>query len=273
LLTHYFIFHAIAQAFRIVTSLPVVLLRSASKQLHEGYKAAKHRLSSGGKSFSDREGGSRSASFDSTASDVKMGSRHSQDFSMAPDSNQKSDDAQLEKIVPECPPFTPSLMGDGGGGGGDGSQSPKRQFSGFFATPKHTKSKVTMTPQSSSRVPRFFHRNGSSGANRISKETAANVTAKTAAGDTCSGDGSLSHLMSPQLSESGSSLSQHITSMLHSSFSSLKKGLDGSSSMQGHVAEDILNGQSSSDDDSSDDETDSEDEAPTKPAATNGTNP
>ena len=187
---------------------------------------------------------------------------------MAPESNQKPDEAQLEKIVPECPPFTPSLMGDGGGGGGDGSHSPKRQFSGFFATPKHTKSKVTMTPRSSSGVSRFFHRNGSSGSNRIPKEAAANGTAKTAAGDTSSGEGSLSHLMSPQLSESGSSLSQHITSMLHSSFSSLKKGLDGSSSMQGHVEEDVLNGQSSS----SDDETDSEDDAPIKPAATNGTN-
>jgi serine/threonine protein kinase len=72
-----FVLTPFLKAFRIVTSMPAILFKTATKQLHDGYKAARHRLSlgssgSGSKlsSFSDR-GISRTASFNSASSDVK----------------------------------------------------------------------------------------------------------------------------------------------------------------------------------------------------------
>jgi len=213
----------IVQAFRIVTALPVVLLRTASKQLQEGYKAARNRLSSGGggrtSSFSDREG-SRSASFDSASSGMKVHSRHSEDYLIPEEhSHEMDEDGPDFGIVPEVAPYTPSLCDDGSQ---QHMHSPKRQFPGFFATPKaHTKSRVSMTP---SRVSRFFHRNSSTGTTRSTTEPSSLQSRTSQSEELDEGEGGLSHLLSPQFSDTGSSISQHITSMLHSSFSSLKTG-------------------------------------------------
>ena len=56
--------------------MPAILFKTATKQLHEGYKAARDRLSAGASSgsssrpnsFSDRGGVSRTASFNSSSS-------------------------------------------------------------------------------------------------------------------------------------------------------------------------------------------------------------
>ena len=233
------------QAFRIVTSLPVVLLRSASKQLQEGYKAAKHRLSySGAKSssFSDRDE-SRNTSFDSTSTDVKMNSRHSSqhDFPIVQESSQEMDETPDFGVMPEAAPCTPSLMGDGD------KPSPKRQFPGFFATPKHTKSKLSIT----SPVSRFFHRNSASAGSRAKDTDSELKSPAQMPDDGGSAELSPSHLMSPRLSETSSTLSQQITSIMQSSFSSLKKGFD---SFNGNV----------DDDDSNDGSPPATDETPTK---------
>lgn len=64
-------------AFRIITSMPVVLLKTASKSLHDSYRAARQRLS--GESFSSSKSNSfsdpavpRTTSFDSISPDIRQ---------------------------------------------------------------------------------------------------------------------------------------------------------------------------------------------------------
>ena len=187
-------------------------------------------MSSGGlgkaNSFSDREA-SRSASFDSASSSVKrMNSRHSDDFPIVQESSQEADgDAADLNIVPEVEPHTPSLIASDSAT----TLSPKRQFSGFFVSPKQTKSKVASTP---SLVSRFFHRTPSS--RNDTPEDGDNMSSITDGPNGSTNDESpcvegmdVSHLLSPELSDTTSpSISQQITSMLHSSITSIKTGFE-----------------------------------------------
>lgn len=72
--------------------MPAILFKTATKQLHDGYKAARDRLSigssgSGSKpsSFSDGRGISRTASFNSASSDVKPRRLKSEKFPAVPE--------------------------------------------------------------------------------------------------------------------------------------------------------------------------------------------
>jgi hypothetical protein len=66
-----------SQAFRIVTSVPVKLLRTASKQLQEGIKTARERLSVGSGLGSGYKSSSFSSMDSASSSDKKPVSRHS----------------------------------------------------------------------------------------------------------------------------------------------------------------------------------------------------
>lgn len=146
------------QAFRIVTSVPVKLLRTASKQLQEGIKTARERLSVG----SGLGSGNKSSSFssmDSTSSAEKKpssSSRHRSNRDSFPISIREGSreiDGSGELQI-DMSPMTPQ------------SEKPTRQFSGLFrgiGSPLKTKSSRVnaATGRTTPRRPNFLRKTSS----------------------------------------------------------------------------------------------------------------
>lgn len=209
-----------SQAFRIVTSMPVILLKTATKQLQEGYKAARGRLSGGGSvgksnSFSDQDM-SRTASFGSSSSEVKQSPRPM--FSILHEVSKEIDEGG-EVIEAEASPFqNKHAVGLGVGWAKSGFFSPRAQ------------SKSNESNGAQGRRMRFLHKTESDRAGdtdakpspfRFSSSFRNNDDENEGGASVSSG---LSALLSPQ-SEPGGTLSQ-ITSIFHSSLTSLKRGFD-----------------------------------------------
>ena len=149
-----------------------------------------------------------------------MNSRHSDDFPIVRESSQEMDrEAGEFRIFHEVEPHTPSLIESD-----ITPTSPKRHFQGFFVSPKHTRTKVTNTP---SRMPRFFHRTPSSSSSTppygdVPSLDVCNAPSNSDSNVKCL---DVSHLLSPELSDTtSSSISEHITNMLHSGLTTLKSG-------------------------------------------------
>ena len=195
------------QAFRIVTSMPAILLRSASKQLHDSFQAAKNRLSSGSSnslSFSDRGDSSRTPS--RTASFDSSGSLNRRKMFPALHEGRRHDTDQSGDYV----------MGDG---------EPK--------TPPPERSNLsTMMFETPKSVTRFLRKTNSEGFSdygvspfRFTPKSANSFRESDSEGVASR----LKGLLTPS-SDGNSSFSSGLSHMFHSSFSGLRRGLDGQSS-------------------------------------------
>jgi hypothetical protein len=139
--------------------MPVVLLKSASKHLHEGFKSARRHLGGGGGggksgSFSDRDV-SRLSSFDSATSEVHSDSRHAASDLRTPiqeGSKEIEDSNAHDNACPETPKST-------------GSFRIRQLSSGIFrgfGTPTSSKAERVSTTVSTGRI-RFSKKNKSNG--------------------------------------------------------------------------------------------------------------
>jgi len=102
----------IQSAFRIVTTMPVTLLKSASKQIHEGFQAAKHRLSSTTSSlgrsgsFSDRTDRSRNSSFGYSSPPISASTAKALDLGCLSEARSEEEESPRnspKKAVPGFP--------------------------------------------------------------------------------------------------------------------------------------------------------------------------
>jgi hypothetical protein len=201
--------------------MPAILFKTATKQLHDGYKAARDRLSAGSSgsgsktsSFTDR-GVSRTASFNSSSSDVKPRSLKGEKF------------PTVHEVSKEFDGGDSSPQSVGKNGVKDDCQNVSSN--GHYNTTSPAKAKLRnvlfKSPHESS--------NGTTESNH-SKITTG-LTSLLGSNSMSSG---ISALLSPKSTESGGSTLSHIAGMLHlntfkrTSFDSQGSGSLGHSSLE-----------------------------------------
>lgn len=237
--------------------MPVILFKTASKQLHEGYKAAIDRLSagssdsaSGGKAnfFSDPEQ-SRTGSFGSSSSEAKQTARRAKKFSILRETSREADGSD------DSAPPSPRKADEGcspRGGDAAASVHSNRYMTSLFASPtkkssgsagsiaehtppagraarhlRKTKSDRQFLGTAASSSSSVFRLGIHGGSRSFRAPSTASLDESEGGASTASSG--LSALLSPQSSESGGTLS-HISSIFQASLSSLKRGFDSQAS-------------------------------------------
>jgi hypothetical protein len=178
---------------------------------------------------------SRNESFCSSSSETKQTSRHAQKFSILQEVNSELD-KDGDSLEIEAPPSPNKQQGDGGA---SAAARPKtgRRLSSFFTSSTKLKSSESMgTPGLAKRFLRKTKSDRYREANNASQSSSslfgwhgANSFNSFRKGEDesegASGSSGLSTLLSPRSADQGGTLS-HITSIFHSSLTSLKRGLD-----------------------------------------------
>jgi hypothetical protein len=202
--------------------MPIILLKSASKQLQEGYKAARNRLSAGStksSSFSERDM-SRNASFDSSSSDRKQSSRHSGRFPIVHEVSQELDEstdrqsARKQMDSPQTPKDSRKSSILNISEDSFISPSPVRRLLGRTGS---------NTPKEGSTPLSFRLRRKPSSSSRTSQGESEGMSPGMS-------PGLLSLLKSPETPASAATAMAQISSIFHSSLTSLKRGFDSQNS-------------------------------------------